>query len=138
MDSPTLAQNELHCSFLIRQPEPDAKACYHQEETSEVLTKGICLEGIVWGMTLFRDMEGNNGYNLEKNHVLEYSSWRKFHFITIIQLIIVSHDLKCNTLTILSMKRYMALEYPVLYRFCTGSHLRNALKPSRNLEDKVI
>ena len=30
----------------------------------------------------------------------------------------------------------MALEYPVLYRFCTGSDLKNALDPSRNLQDK--
>ena len=30
----------------------------------------------------------------------------------------------------------MALEYPVVYRLCTGSHLCNAQKPSRKLEDK--
>lgn len=30
----------------------------------------------------------------------------------------------------------MALEYPVVYRLRTGSHLCNAQKPSRKLEDK--
>ena len=30
----------------------------------------------------------------------------------------------------------MALEYPVAYRLRTGSHLCNAQKPSRKLEDK--
>ena len=36
------------------------------------------------------------------------------------------------------MKTYMALEYPVVYRLCTGSDLKNAMEPSGNLQDKVI
>ena len=83
-----------------------------KRESSESLAKRIWSGGvpIAWGATLFRDMEGNNGY------------WEKKPCVEVLFLVKVPIDY------IQPVNNSQSLEYPVLYRF----RLRNAQELSRD------